>query len=58
MYIFKMLKGVAIFSAGVYTGLYIAQNYQIDKVEDPKALLEKASNYLKELSKDASDGKK
>ncbi|CAH2104485.1 unnamed protein product [Euphydryas editha] len=78
----KMLKGLLIFGTGVYTGVYIAQNYQdaleyvckktaqecdraldkkkwlIDKVEDPKVLLEKAQAYIKAKLDEINDGKK
>lgn len=42
-----MLKGLIIFGAGMYTGVYIAQNYQIEKVEDPQMLFEKARTFIK-----------
>ncbi|KAL0849337.1 hypothetical protein ABMA28_013652 [Loxostege sticticalis] len=51
-----MLKALIIFGTGLYTGVYIAQNYQIDKVEDPKALFEKANAFIQ--SKLGGDGKK
>nr|XP_034826969.1 uncharacterized protein LOC117984459 [Maniola hyperantus] len=54
-----LIKNSIIFGTGVYAGVYIAQNYQIDKVEDPKALFEKAQCYVKtkmeELSKKGKD---
>lgn len=53
-----MLKGLLIFGTGVYTGVYIAQNYQIDKVEDPKVLLEKAQAFIKAKLDEINDGKK
>ncbi|XP_039764931.1 uncharacterized protein LOC120637255 [Pararge aegeria] len=43
-----LIKNSIIFGTGIYTGVYIAQNYQIDKVEDPKALFEKAQCYVRE----------
>ncbi|KAG6462816.1 hypothetical protein O3G_MSEX013485 [Manduca sexta] len=42
-----MFKGLIIFGAGVYTGVYFAQNYEIEKVEDPKALFEKVQAFIK-----------
>ncbi|XP_075992453.1 uncharacterized protein LOC142987522 [Anticarsia gemmatalis] len=53
----KMIKAIIIFGAGVYTGVYIAQNYKIDKVEDPKILFEKAQTFIK-TKIDEFDGKK
>lgn len=48
-----MFKGLIIFGSGVYAGVYIAQNYEIDKVEDPKALFTKVSTYLKDKTDQA-----
>ncbi|XP_028037367.1 uncharacterized protein LOC114248354 [Bombyx mandarina] len=53
-----MFKGLIIFGAGVYTGVYVAQNYQIEKVEDPKALFEKAQAFVKSKLSEVQDGKK
>lgn len=43
---FSLAKNSIIFGTGIYTGVYIAQNYQIDKVEDPKTLFEKAQAFI------------
>ncbi|OWR42885.1 hypothetical protein KGM_211192 [Danaus plexippus plexippus] len=53
-----MLKGIIIFGGGIYTGVYIAQNYQIDKVEDPKVLYEKAKAFICAKLTEFNDGKK
>lgn len=53
-----MIKAIVIFGAGVYTGVYIAQNYQIDKVEDPKVLFEKAQAFVKSKLDEFDSGKK
>ncbi|CAH0700497.1 unnamed protein product [Spodoptera exigua] len=55
--IINMIKGLVIFGAGLYTGVYVAQNYKIDKVEDPKVLFERAQAYLKDKLAEASDKK-
>lgn len=37
-----------IFGAGVYIGIYCAQNYQIDKVPGPNELMEKMEQFAKD----------
>lgn len=55
----NMIKALVIFGAGVYTGVYVAQNYKIEKVEDPKVLFEKAQTYLSnKLTEIGDNGKK
>lgn len=46
-----MIKGLIIFAAGVYTGVYFVQNYNISKVDEPKELLLKAKSWLDEFNK-------
>lgn len=53
MGLFGVVKTSIIFGSGVYAGVYIAQNYEIDKVEDPKALFTKVSTYLKDKTDQA-----
>ncbi|XP_034482704.1 uncharacterized protein LOC117788144 isoform X2 [Drosophila innubila] len=48
--IFSMLT----FGAGVYTGIYVSQNYEVPRVDDPKKLVERANEKFRELV----DGKK
>lgn len=55
--IINMIKGLIIFGAGLYTGVYVAQNYKIDKVEDPKVLFERAQAYVKDKLAEGSDKK-
>ncbi|XP_043505106.1 uncharacterized protein LOC122526046 [Polistes fuscatus] len=43
-----MLKALISFGLGVYTGLYLNQNYEIPKVDDPTKILER----LKEIADD------
>nr|XP_012550052.1 uncharacterized protein LOC105842318 isoform X1 [Bombyx mori] len=57
-FFFSIVKTSIIFGAGVYTGVYVAQNYQIEKVEDPKALFEKAQAFVKSKLSEVQDGKK
>ncbi|KPI98695.1 hypothetical protein RR46_04668 [Papilio xuthus] len=54
----SLFKTTVIFGTGVYAGVYIAQNYQIDKVENPKVLLDKAQDFIKSKLGDLSDTKK
>ncbi|XP_028162628.1 uncharacterized protein LOC114354439 isoform X2 [Ostrinia furnacalis] len=54
---FSLVKTSIIFGTGLYAGVYIAQNYQIDKVEDPKVLFEKAQAFIKSKI-GGDDGKK
>ncbi|XP_073941944.1 uncharacterized protein isoform X2 [Choristoneura fumiferana] len=53
-----IVKTGIIFGSGVYAGVYIAQNYQIDKVEDPMTLFSKAQAAIKEKMDGISGGKK
>ncbi|XP_047987267.1 uncharacterized protein LOC125227103 isoform X2 [Leguminivora glycinivorella] len=43
-----LIKNGIVFGAGMYAGVYVAQNYQIDKVEDPKVLFNKVYDKIKE----------
>lgn len=43
-----MLKALISFGLGVYTGLYLSQNYEIPKIDDPSQILVK----LKEFAED------
>lgn len=52
-----MIKGLIIFGAGLYTGVYVAQNYKIDKVEDPKVLFERAQTFVKDKLAEVGDKK-
>lgn len=51
-----MFRGLFVFGAGVYTGIYVAQNYDVQKVDDPASLLNKLKAYLDEVAKE--NGKK
>ncbi|KAK9509849.1 hypothetical protein O3M35_004750 [Rhynocoris fuscipes] len=51
-----MLRGLFVFGVGIYTGMYIAQNYEVRKVEDPATLFNKMVAYIDEKTKEA--GKK
>ncbi|XP_032597149.1 uncharacterized protein LOC6556873 isoform X1 [Drosophila grimshawi] len=49
-----MFLCVLTFGAGVYTGLYVSQNYEVPRVDDPKKLMERLNEKISELI----DGKK
>lgn len=40
-----MVRGLLAFLVGVYTGLYLSQNYDVPKVDDPSALYEKVKEF-------------
>ncbi|KAH8258737.1 hypothetical protein KR038_005164 [Drosophila bunnanda] len=37
------------FGAGVYTGIYVSQNYEVPRVDDPQKLMERLNEKMKEL---------
>eukprot|EP00099_Drosophila_melanogaster_P029489 NP_788569.1 uncharacterized protein Dmel_CG33170, isoform A [Drosophila melanogaster] len=37
------------FGAGVYTGIYVSQNYEVPRVDDPQKLMQRFNEKLKEL---------
>jgi len=45
-----MLKGLLIFATGVYSGIYLSQNYEVPPVDEPAVFFEKISQKLKELA--------
>ncbi|EDW70010.2 uncharacterized protein [Drosophila virilis] len=49
-----LLFSMLTFGAGVYTGLYVSQNYEVPRVDDPPKLVEKMNKKIRELI----DGKK
>ncbi|KMZ01240.1 uncharacterized protein LOC6616603 isoform X1 [Drosophila sechellia] len=49
------------FGAGVYTGIYVSQNYEVPRVDDPQKLVQRFNEKLKELmdqTKNKSPGEK
>ncbi|KRK02518.1 uncharacterized protein Dyak_GE22644, isoform C [Drosophila yakuba] len=56
-----MLKFLLTFGAGVYTGIYVSQNYEVPRVDDPQKLIQRFNEKLKELvdqTKNKSAGEK
>jgi hypothetical protein len=43
---------------GVYSGMYIAQNYDVPKVDDPQRVYEKFMAFIDDSKKSAEDLKK
>ncbi|XP_037718647.1 uncharacterized protein LOC119552849 isoform X1 [Drosophila subpulchrella] len=60
---FKRVLGFSTltFGAGVYTGIYVSQNYEVPRVDDPQKLIQRLNEKVKELvdqSKNKSPGEK
>ncbi|XP_058835204.1 short transmembrane mitochondrial protein 1 [Topomyia yanbarensis] len=47
-----MLKFLLTFGAGVYTGIYVTQNFDVPRVDEPAKLWEKTSEKVKEFLDD------
>ncbi|KAH8270200.1 hypothetical protein KR018_005508 [Drosophila ironensis] len=37
------------FGAGVYTGIYVSQNYEVPRVDDPQKIIQQLNEKVKEL---------
>lgn len=46
-----MLKFIVSFGAGVYAGLYAAQNYQVPRVDEPQELWRKMKDFADQYRK-------
>ena len=46
-----VLKGFLLMAIGAYGGIYACQNYNVPRVDDPQALLERIKEYLKQYEK-------
>ncbi|XP_037939897.1 uncharacterized protein LOC119672824 [Teleopsis dalmanni] len=46
--VYDVLKFVITFSAGIYTGVYISQNYDVPRVDQPSKFIER----IKEIAND------
>ena len=49
MGVFQYLVG---FAAGLYAGVYLGQSYELPKLEEPSAIVDKVKEYLSEHKKD------
>ncbi|XP_017093246.2 uncharacterized protein [Drosophila bipectinata] len=49
-----MFFSMITFGAGVYTGIYVSQNYeQVPRVDDPQKLVQRLNEKVKELMEDS-----
>jgi hypothetical protein len=46
-----MIKFLLTFGAGLYAGVYLSQNYEVPRVDDPQALWAKIKSYAEEHRK-------
>ncbi|KAM7359052.1 uncharacterized protein ACRADG_003796 isoform 4-T4 [Cochliomyia hominivorax] len=57
-----MLKFLLTFSAGIYTGIYISQNYEVPRVDEPSKIIDKikelADEHRKNFTKEISNNNK
>jgi len=53
-----MIKFVVTLGAGVYGGMYIAQNFDVPKVDEPDKIFEKLTKVFDSAKKGVEDAKK
>lgn len=46
-----LIRGLLIFSVGVYAGMYAAQNYNVPKVDEPQQYFNQLTEYLEQYKK-------
>ncbi|EDV97298.1 uncharacterized protein LOC6557380 [Drosophila grimshawi] len=44
-----LVFSMVTFGAGVYTGVYVSQNYEVARVDDPQKLIERMNRKIAEL---------
>lgn len=47
-----VFKGIFMLAVGIYAGIYIDQNYQVPRVDDPQGLWQKLSEFVEQYKKD------
>ena len=51
-----LIKTLVVFGLGFYSGVYVTQNYEVPKVDDPSTVYEKTvksiGDYLEQYRKD------
>lgn len=52
-----MLKGLLIFGAGIYTGMYLTQNYKMPQVDKPEQLLARLKEKIDDLNSQYRKGR-
>ncbi|XP_076028889.1 uncharacterized protein LOC143017839 [Oratosquilla oratoria] len=50
-----LVGGALTFGAGVYAGIYITQNYQVPRVDEPAKLWEKVKDFADQYKKSDKD---
>ena len=46
-----MIKFLLTFSVGVYAGIYISQNYEVPRVDEPAKIIERIKKFADEYKK-------
>lgn len=46
-----MIKAVVTFGLGVYAGMYISQNYEVPRVDDPSKIIQRLKEIADEYKK-------
>lgn len=46
-----LLRGLLVFSVGVYAGIYVTQNYKVPQVDKPEELMERAKTWFEDINK-------
>ncbi|XP_055591906.1 uncharacterized protein LOC129743772 [Uranotaenia lowii] len=44
-----MIKFLLTFGAGVYTGVYLSQNFEVPRVDEPSKLWERTNDAIKDF---------
>lgn len=52
MALIRMFLSLAV---GVYAGIYIDQNYQVPRVDEPKEIWKKFRDFVEQYKKDSAD---
>ncbi|KZS18069.1 Uncharacterized protein APZ42_016045 [Daphnia magna] len=53
-----MFRGALTFGVGIYAGIYLSQNYQIPRVDEPKVVWEKIQSLMEQYKKPPPTGDK
>ncbi|KAL7644550.1 UNVERIFIED_CONTAM: hypothetical protein RMT77_004086 [Armadillidium vulgare] len=50
-----VFRAVLTFGAGVYAGIYITQNYEVPRVDEPAKIWERIKNWAESHKKEKGD---
>ncbi|XP_037879765.1 uncharacterized protein LOC119631535 isoform X3 [Glossina fuscipes] len=50
-----MIKFLLTFGVGLYTGIYVSQNYEIPRVDEPSRIVEKLKDLIEEHRKNLDE---